>query len=144
MSILILFLSILLITAYLLRNQLPAGFVRQHERQFAAAAAIAALLGALVLLTHSRGFESRLGILVGALGLLTLIARQQADWVLRTFKDLGFDWNPFAQPFFSPILGWPLLFMGLIIATPPAIWVDLIGVAIVYAIAIGYARWKKA
>lgn len=143
MSILILFICILLIAAYLLRRRLPISFIRRYEKQFAGAAAAAAIIGGLVLLVQVRGFEPKLGVLVGALGLLTLIARQQSHWVLGALRDQGIDWNPFTQRLFSPLLGWPLFFMGLIIATPPAIWVDLIGVIIVYLIAIGYARWKR-
>lgn len=143
MSVLILFICILLIGAYLLRRRLPTSFIRRHEKQFAGAAAAAAIIGGLVLLVQVRGFEPKLGVLVGALGLLTLIARQQSSWVLDALRNQGIDWNPFTQRLFSPLLGWPLFFMGLIIATPPAIWVDLIGVIIVYLIAIGYAQWKR-
>lgn len=144
MTVIILLLTILLIVAYLLRDRFSITFIQRHEKQFTVMAAAAAVIGGLVLFAHSRGFEPRLGIVVGAFGILTLIARQQTEWVLHTFKRLGCSCNPFAHRLFSPILGWPLFFMGLIIATPPALWVDLIGVAIVYVIAIGYARWTKA
>jgi hypothetical protein len=45
---------------------------------------------------------------------------------------------------FSPVLGWPLFLIGLTIATPPALWIDLIGVAIIYVIAVAYARQKES
>lgn len=143
MSVLILLICILLIAAYVLRKRLSIPFIRQHEKQFAGAAVAAAIIGGLVLFVQSRGFEPKLGVLISVLGILTLIAKQQSSWVLGTLRDQGIDWNPFAQRLLSPLLGWPLFFMGLIIATPPAIWVDLIGVIIVYLIAIGYAQWNR-
>ncbi len=102
------------------------------------------LISGLLLTARVGGFEPKLGVFIGMLGLVTLIAKQQSDTVLHTLEGSGVHWNPFAHRLFSPILGWPLFLMGVIIATPPGLWVDLIGVAIIYGIATAYAQRKKS
>lgn len=144
MYTLFLLITVFLLGAYLLRKRIPTEFFRQHERQMAGVAAAATFISGLLLTARVGDFEAKLGVFIGMLGLVTLIAKQQPDTVLHAFERFGSHWNPFTHRFFSPILGWPLFLMGVIIATPPALWVDLIGVAIVYWIAVAYAQRKKS
>jgi hypothetical protein len=144
MYILFLLITILLLGAYLFRNQIPTPFFRENEKQVAAAAAIATFISGLWLTARIGGFEPKLGVFISMLGLLTLIAKQHSATVVHFLQSLGSDWNPFTHRLFSPVLGWPLFLIGLTIATPPALWIDLIGVAIIYVIAVAYARQKES
>lgn len=144
MYTLLLLITVCLLGAYFLRNQVPIRFLQQHEKQAAGATAVATFLSGFLLIAGVSGFEPRLGILISMLGLLTWIAKQHPDTVLRALEGLGSYWNPFTHRFFSPLLGWPLFLMGLVIATPPALWIDLIGVVIIYGIAVVYAQQNKS
>ncbi|QBQ54083.1 hypothetical protein [Nitrosococcus wardiae] len=144
MYTLLFLITVFLLGAYFLRNQVPIKFLQQHEKQVAGVTAGVTFLSGILLTAEAGGFEPKLGIFLSMLGLLTLIAKQHPDTVLRALEGLGSYWNPFTHRFFSPILGWPLFLMGLVIATPPALWIDLIGVAIIYGIAVVYAQQKKS
>lgn len=144
MYTLFLLITVFLLGAYMLRNQVPIRFLQQHEKQAAGVTAGVIFITGILLMTRLGDFEAALGIFIGMLGLVTLLAKQHPDSTLRMLERLGIHWNPFTHRFFSPVLGWPLFLMGLVIATPPALWIDLIGVAIIYGIAVAYAQQKKS
>jgi hypothetical protein len=142
MYTLFLLVTIFLLGAYFLRNQVPIEFVRQHEKQVATATAVATFISGLLLIAQIGGFGHKVGIFIAMLGLLTLIAKQQPDIVPRTLQELESHWNPFTHPSFSPIMGWPLFLMGIVMVVPPGFWIDLISIAIIYWIAVLYAQKK--
>src|SRR5699024_890204 len=98
MYILLLLITIFLLGAYFLRNQIPIDFFRQYEKQVAIVTAAVTFVSGLLLTVRIGGFEPRVGVLVATLGLLTLIANQQPVAVLRTLEELGGKWNPFPHP----------------------------------------------
>lgn len=143
MYILLLLITIFLLGAYFLRNQIPIDFFRQYEKQVAIVTAAVTFVSGLLLTVRIGGFEPRVGVLVATLGLLTLIAKQQPGAVLRTLEELGGKWNPFTHPLLAPILGWPLFIIGVVLIVPPGFWIDLITVVIIYGIAVIYTQKKS-
>lgn len=143
MYILLLLITIFLLGAYFLRDQIPIDFFRQYEKQVAIVTATVTFVSGLLLTVRIGGFEPRVGVLVATLGLLTLIAKQQPGTVLRTLEELGGKWNPFTHPLLFPILGWPLFIVGVVLIVPPGFWIDLITIVIIYGIAVIYTQKKS-
>ncbi|MGR6035039.1 MAG: hypothetical protein ACU4EQ_09705 [Candidatus Nitrosoglobus sp.] len=142
MYTLFLLVTIFLLGAYFLRDQIPIEFFRQNEKQVASVTAVVVFITGLLLTARVGGFSPKLGVFIATLGLLTLIAKQHPDTVLRTLEGFGGSWNPFTHRFFSPLLGWPLFLIGIVLIVPPGFWIDLITIAIIYGIAVAYAQNK--
>jgi hypothetical protein len=142
MYTLFLLVTIFLLGAYFLRDQIPIKFFRQNEKQVASVTAVVVFITGLLLTTRVGGFAPKVGVFIATLGLLTLIAKQQPGTVLRTLEGFGGNWNPLTHRFFSPLLGWPLFLIGIVLIVPPGFWIDLITIAIIYGIAVAYAQNK--
>jgi hypothetical protein len=143
MYTLFLLVTIFLLGAYFLRSQIPIEFFRQNEKQVAAAAAVVTFITGLLLIARIGGFEHKLGIFIAMLGLLTVIAKQQPGIVPHALQELESRWNPSTHPLLSPIMGWPLFLMGVVLIVPPGFWIDLITIAIIYWIAVWYTKKPK-
>jgi hypothetical protein len=120
MYTLFLLVTIFLLGAYFLRNQVPIEFVRQHEKQVATATAVATFISGLLLIAQIGGFGHKVGIFIAMLGLLTLIAKQQPDIVPRTLQELESHWNPFTHPLSLQLWGGLFSSWGLLWLFPPA------------------------
>lgn len=143
MYTLFLVVTIFLLGAYFLRSRIPIEFFRQNEKQVAAAAAVVTFITGLLLIARIGGFGHKVGIFIVMLGLLTLIAKQQPNIVPHALQELGSRWNPSTYPLLSPIMGWPLVLMGVVLIVPPGFWIDLISIAIIYGIAVLYTKKSK-